>query len=222
MIPRRGAFVGRLLLSAEDHDDVSFRVELDDHVRPFVDAPDVVVLVDADDVGERPGVEAFADLANEAAIGTKFEQLRCGGAVGWSERTIRSREYEDVALGVGCHAGAFAEIHVGRQLEKVWHRLVRDLRHLLLRERRRVQQEQRRHRGEGKSFHGSLQTGGKYSRESSGGSRSTHDSTTDYRLPTTDCCRFHHRPSRGCTLRPLRISRLPHIPVSLALRHVGG
>jgi len=39
--------VGRFLPAAEHHDDAPVGIEPDDHVRPLVDRPDVVVLVDA-------------------------------------------------------------------------------------------------------------------------------------------------------------------------------
>ena len=45
----------RLALAAEHPLDAALRVELDDHVRALVDDPDVVLLVDADRVGVRPG-----------------------------------------------------------------------------------------------------------------------------------------------------------------------
>jgi len=39
-----GAVIGCLLLAAEHHDNPSLRIELDDHVRAFVDGPEIVVL----------------------------------------------------------------------------------------------------------------------------------------------------------------------------------
>ena len=57
-------------------------IELDDHVRALVGDPDVVVLVDAHGVRERPGVEVLADLAHELAVCVELEQLRGGRAIG--------------------------------------------------------------------------------------------------------------------------------------------
>ena len=103
------------------HHDAPLGVELDDHVRPFVDGPDVVVRVDADGVRELEAVQALADLAHERAVLIELEQPRVAAA----------RVHEHVPLGVGRDADAFAEIQMRRQLEKVRHRVVRNLRNVL-------------------------------------------------------------------------------------------
>ena len=82
MLERFGAFVRCFLLAAEHHDHAALGVELDDHVRTFVRNPDVVFGIDFDRMAEGPRVEVVADLADELAVGTEFEQLRCGGPVG--------------------------------------------------------------------------------------------------------------------------------------------
>ena len=81
-LQRSGVLVGRFLLAAEHHDDAALGIELDHHVRALVDDPDVVLLVDAHGVGERPGVQVLADLADELACRVELQQLRRGRGVG--------------------------------------------------------------------------------------------------------------------------------------------
>src|SRR6185295_10076337 len=56
VLPGLRLFLGGFLAAAEDPEHAPGRIELDDHVRAFVDGPDVVVLVDAHRVRERPGI----------------------------------------------------------------------------------------------------------------------------------------------------------------------
>jgi hypothetical protein len=114
--------VGSLGLAAEHHLDAAGGVHLDDHVRALVGRPDVVLLVDAHSVSERPGVEILADLADEAAVTIELENLRRCGAegVGYSAAT---RIDVDVALGVHRDARCLAQVHVRRQLDEVRNRL---------------------------------------------------------------------------------------------------
>ncbi len=135
VFPGLGFGVGRFLPAAEDPDDLAGRIELDDHVGALVDGPDVVVLVDAHAVRERPGVEALADFPQELALGTELEQLRRGGRIGRTAGAVRSREHEDVALGIHGHARDLAEIHPGRKLEEVRNRIEGNFRNALLSER---------------------------------------------------------------------------------------
>ncbi len=118
MFQRRRVFVGGLLLAAEYHQHAAFRVELDHHVRALVSDPDVVGRIDLHRVAERPGVQVLADLADELAVGAEFQQLRCrrriGGAAG-----VAARQHEHVSLGIDGDAGGLAEIHVGRQLQRI-------------------------------------------------------------------------------------------------------
>ena len=111
----------RLRPSAEHHHDPSLGVELDDHVRPLVDDPDVVLRIDPHGVRELEAVQTLADLAHEGPVLIELEQTRVAAAV----------VDEHVSLRVGGDADAFAEIQVGRQLEEVGHRRVRDHRHVL-------------------------------------------------------------------------------------------
>ena len=111
MLERLGAFVGGFLLASEHHHDVALGIELDHHVGALVGDPDVVVLVDAHGVRERPGVEVVADLANIFAVRAEFQKLRGAGRVGRSGG-VAARENEDVSLGIDGHAGDFAEIQI--------------------------------------------------------------------------------------------------------------
>ena len=106
MLPGLGFAVRRFLAAAEHPHHAAGRIELDDHVRALVDRPDVVVLVDAHAVGERPGVEALADLADILAVAGELEELRGRRRIGRTAGAVRAREHEDVALGVHRHARA--------------------------------------------------------------------------------------------------------------------
>jgi hypothetical protein len=81
---------------------------------PFVDGPDVVVLVDPHAVGERPGIQALADFADVLAVGGELEQLRRRRRIGGTVGAVGAREHEDMALGVHGDAGDLAEIHPRR------------------------------------------------------------------------------------------------------------
>jgi hypothetical protein len=83
-------------------------------------------------VGEGPGVEALADLADEIALGGEFEELGCGRRIGRTAGAVRAREHEDVALGVHGHSGHLAKIHAVRQLREIRHGIEGDLRNALL------------------------------------------------------------------------------------------
>ena len=80
--------------------------------------PDVVVLVDAHRVRERPRVQAFADLANELAVRAELEELRRGRRVGRPGRAVGSREDEDVPLRVERDASASPKFRSGGSLKK--------------------------------------------------------------------------------------------------------
>jgi hypothetical protein len=77
--------------------------------------------------------KAQADFADELAVLIELEELRRGAAVRGSRRAVRTRVDEHVAFRVDRHAGVFAEVQVGRQLQDVRHRVERDVRHRLLR-----------------------------------------------------------------------------------------
>jgi hypothetical protein len=62
--------------AADHHQHLAFGAELGDEVGPFVDSPDVVVLVDADRVRELEAVVALADLFDEVAVPIELEQPR--------------------------------------------------------------------------------------------------------------------------------------------------
>src|SRR5581483_4897094 len=123
----RPRFIRGFLLAAEDHRHPAFRVEPDDHVRPFVHGPDVVVPVYAHRVRIRPRVKVFADLADEPAVGAEFEQLGGTRPVSGARR-VAAGEDEDVFLRVDRDAYDLAQMQVRRELEKVGYRFVWDFR----------------------------------------------------------------------------------------------
>ena len=92
--------------------------KLDDHVSALVDDPYVVLRVDANGVGHLEAVQAFANLANEASVLIEFEEARTFTA---------ARVHKDVALRVCGHADALAQIGPGRELQKIWHGVVRNV-----------------------------------------------------------------------------------------------
>ncbi len=141
-LPRLG-FVRRLFLPSEHQRHAPFRIEADDHVRALVDRPEVVVLVEADRVRVRPGVEALADFANEFAGLVEEQHLRRRRAVRGAAGAVRSREDRDLALRVDGDARRLAEIHAGRQLEEIDVGVERDFRRRLLREERRAEARKR-------------------------------------------------------------------------------
>src|SRR5262249_36789092 len=98
---------------------LALRAELGDHVGAFVDGPDVVVLVDADRVGEFEAVVALPDLSEEGAVLVELEQAR----------RIAPMEDEDVTLRVRGDGHRLAKRFPGRQLEEVRDRRERDVRY---------------------------------------------------------------------------------------------
>src|SRR5215467_7613804 len=100
MPPRLAVLIGGFLPAPENHHDVAGLIELDDHIRTFINRPDVVILVDPHGVRFRPCIETLADLADELAFRTELEQLRRGGTVDRPRCSIRARKDIDVSLGV--------------------------------------------------------------------------------------------------------------------------
>ena len=87
---------------------IALRVELDDHVRPFVRHPHVVVLVDAHGVRERRGVVVLAPLLDELQVLIEFEELRGRGAARRAD-IAAAGEHEQVTLRVLGHAHGFTD-----------------------------------------------------------------------------------------------------------------
>ena len=127
VLPRLCA-VGRLLAAAEHPDDATLLVHADDHVRALVDGPDVVVLVDADRMRERPAVQVLADLADELAFRAELQQLGGRGPERRARGAARAREHVHATLRVDCHARHFAEVPTRGELEEVRNGLERDFR----------------------------------------------------------------------------------------------
>jgi outer membrane protein assembly factor BamB len=104
--------------AANHHQHLAFGAELGDEVGPFVDGPDVVVLVDADRVRELEAVVALADLLDEGAVAIELEQPRRVAAV----------IDVGVPLRVGGDGDRFSQVLPCRKLEEVRDRGERDVR----------------------------------------------------------------------------------------------
>ena len=130
MFEWRGVLVRGFLFAPEHHVDPAFRGELDHHIRALVGDPDIVLGVDLHRVRERPGIEVMADLPQIIAVGVKLEQLRRRRGVSRAGR-IASMQHEDVALRIDRDAGNFAQVEVGRQVQKIRDKFIRDGRDFL-------------------------------------------------------------------------------------------
>ena len=142
-------FVGCFGLAAEHHHDAALGIELDDHVRAFIDGPEIVLAVDTHGVREGPGVQVVADFAHELAILVEEQDLRGGGSVRGTGG-VAAREDVNLALGIHRDAGGFAEVQIVGQLEEIGIGIEGDFGHGLLRETCGRQQAEQ---GEGGSFH---------------------------------------------------------------------
>ncbi|MEJ2007682.1 MAG: hypothetical protein P8Z30_05910 [Acidobacteriota bacterium] len=97
-------------------------VEFDHHIRTLIHAPDIVIPVDLDAVGEDKSVKAVANGTHVIPIRIKLQQTSLLAAV----------IDKDVALGIYGHARDFAQVHSLRQLEKIRDGLKRDFRNARL------------------------------------------------------------------------------------------
>ena len=114
----------RFRLAAQDHLHAAVRIELDHLRRHLIDDPDVVLRIDADLLRLQQPVRALADLADELAGPIELEQARAAVRDGArraerDRRVAGARVDEDVALGVGRHAGRFAQVDVVGQLQQI-------------------------------------------------------------------------------------------------------
>ena len=101
----------RLRPPAEHHDDTSLRVELDHHVRPLIDDPDVVLRIDAHLVRELEAIDTDSPFLHKVPVRVELEKP------GVSAPVI----HEHVSLRVGRDADAFAEVKIRRELEEIRH-----------------------------------------------------------------------------------------------------
>ena len=125
--PRLCLLIGRFLATAINLAHAPLRIEPDDHVRTFVNRPDVVAAVDSDGVRKGPAVQVLADLADELAVRPEFKELCGSRAVGRTGGAVRAREDEQVSLRVHRNAGDFAEVHPVGELEEVRDRVELEL-----------------------------------------------------------------------------------------------
>ncbi len=116
-------------LKTDQHDHMAFGIELDHHVRALVDAPDVIVLVDANHVREGEPIEILADFANEFPVPVEFQKLRVAAAM----------VHKNVPLGIQRNSGGLTQIKIRRKLQRI-HSIVRYLRRSRLSKHRRTRQ----------------------------------------------------------------------------------
>ena len=138
----RFRIVRGFLLAAEHHRDAPFGIQADDHVRSLVHEPEVVVPVEANGVGVGERVETLADLADELAVLVELEELRRRRTERRARVAVGPREDDDAALRADGDARRLAQVHVGRKLQEVGHRVERDFRNRLLGERHRAHQQE--------------------------------------------------------------------------------
>jgi hypothetical protein len=100
------------------------------HVRALVGDPDVVLSIDFHGVGEGPGVEVVADLAQIIAVGVELQELRRRRAIGGAS-CVAAMQDEDMAPGIERDAGNLAKVEIGRQAQDVRNGFVRNLRDVL-------------------------------------------------------------------------------------------
>src|SRR5262249_25609562 len=104
-----GAALDQFPFPAQYHQHLALGVELDDHVRALVHAPDVVVFVHPDHMGEVKSVQILSDLSQKLAIAVKFEQPSMPAP----------GEHKDMSFGVERDTCHLAEVEIRRQLEQV-------------------------------------------------------------------------------------------------------
>src|SRR5439155_16166422 len=119
----------------EHHQHFAFGAEFGDHVRAFVDRPDIVVLIDAHRMGEFKAEKSAADFLEEFAALVEFKEPVIVAPV----------EHEDVALGISGYRDSLTQVLARREFQEVWHGSKRNFRDILdsrlaLRERWRERQ----------------------------------------------------------------------------------
>src|SRR5262245_39102832 len=103
--------------AADRHQHLAVGTALDHHVRPLVHGPDVVLLVHTHGVGEQEAVEILTDLLDEHPVLIELEEA-CPRTAGVNEH---------MPFRIGGDADAFAQVQIVRKLERVRHRVKRDL-----------------------------------------------------------------------------------------------
>ena len=81
-------------------------------------------------MGEGPGVEVVADLAQVIAVGVELQELRRRRAIGGAGCGAAMQD-EDVALGIERDARNLAKVEIGRQAQDIRNGFVADDRDFL-------------------------------------------------------------------------------------------
>jgi hypothetical protein len=97
--------------STEHHQHFALGAELGDHVRAFVDGPDIVVFIDAHRMGEFKAEKSATDFLDEFAGLVEFEK----------PVVVASVEDEDVALGISGHRDRLAQVLARREFQEIRH-----------------------------------------------------------------------------------------------------
>jgi hypothetical protein len=97
------------------------------YVRTLVGDPDVVLRINLDRVGIRPGIQVVTNLAQKFAVRAKLRELSGTGSVRGT-CGIASGEHEYVPFGVNRYSRNLAKIKIRWKVQKIRHRTVLDFR----------------------------------------------------------------------------------------------
>src|SRR5579872_6223460 len=92
----------RLRTPAQKHLNPAFRIELDYHVRSFIDRPDVILWIDPNSMSKQEPIQALADLANESSVRRELKQVRC----------CASGKNENMAFRIRRHSNGLAQLKI--------------------------------------------------------------------------------------------------------------
>src|SRR5262249_19194110 len=106
---------------AQKHDDSPLGIELDNHVRPLIDGPNIVLWIDPYRMSEREAIQTLTDLADIFPILIEFKQTRL----------LASGVDKNMPFGIRRNTNTFAKVQVGWKLQEVWRRIERYFGHIL-------------------------------------------------------------------------------------------